>query len=64
MRFHGLKMNPDNYAFRVSADNFLGFLVHQKGIEIDKNKTKEVLEARPPQNQKELQSFIGKTNFS
>ena len=40
MRFHGLKMNPDNYAFRVSADNFLGFLVHQKGIEIDKNKTK------------------------
>lgn len=28
-------------AFGVSAGNFLGFLVHQKGIEINENKAKE-----------------------
>lgn len=30
MRFHKLKMNPENCAFSVSASNFLGFLVHQE----------------------------------
>lgn len=28
------------------AGNFLGFLVHQRGIEVDKNKTKAILEAK------------------
>ena len=32
---HQLKLNPLKCAFSVSAGNFLGFLVHQKGIKID-----------------------------
>ena len=47
-------MNPAKCAFGVSAGNFLGFLVHSQGIEVDKNKMKAVLEARPPGNKKEL----------
>ena len=42
MRSHKLKMNPLKCAFGVSAGNFLGFLVHQKGIEVDKNKAKAI----------------------
>nr|KYP76636.1 Retrovirus-related Pol polyprotein from transposon gypsy [Cajanus cajan] len=38
MRKHGLKMNPLKCAFGVSVRDFLGFVVHQKGIEVDKNK--------------------------
>ena len=49
--------------FGVSADNFLGFLVHSQGIYVDKNKTKAILEARPPRNKKELQSLNDKVNF-
>ena len=60
---HSLKMNPAKCAFGVSAGNFLGFLVHNQGIEEDKNKTKVVLEARTPMNKKELQNLIGKVNF-
>jgi hypothetical protein len=30
----GLKMNPKKCAFGVSAGQFLGFLVHEQGIEI------------------------------
>ena len=56
-------MNPAKCAFRVLAGNFLGFLVHSQGIEVDKNKAKAVLEARSPRNKKELQSLIGKVNF-
>jgi hypothetical protein len=33
-RKHGLKMNPNKCAFGVSAGQFLGFMVHQRGIEI------------------------------
>ncbi|CAL2230424.1 unnamed protein product [Prunus armeniaca] len=63
MRQHKLKMNPKKCAFGVQARNFLGFLVHQRGIEIDKNKAKSIIEALPPQNKKELQSLLGKINF-
>ena len=60
---HSLKMNPAKCAFRVSVGNFLGFLIHNQGLKVDKNKAKAVLEARPPRNKKELQSLIGKVNF-
>jgi len=33
-RKHGLKMNPNKCAFGVSAGQFLGFMVHERGIEI------------------------------
>ncbi|GKU86485.1 hypothetical protein SLEP1_g1001 [Rubroshorea leprosula] len=62
MRQHGLKMNTLKCAFRVSAGNFLGYLVHERGLEVDKNKARAVIEAKPPQN-KELQRFLGQVNF-
>ena len=35
MRQYRLKMNPLKCAFGVSAGKFLGFIIHEKGIEID-----------------------------
>jgi prepilin-type processing-associated H-X9-DG protein len=35
MHRYGLKMNPLKCAFGVSADKFLGFIIHEHGIEID-----------------------------
>jgi hypothetical protein len=35
MRRYGLKMNPLKCAFGVSAGKFLGFIIHEYGIEID-----------------------------
>ena len=35
MRRYGLKMNPLKCAFGVSAGKFLGFIIYEKGIEID-----------------------------
>ncbi|CAL9005869.1 unnamed protein product [Prunus brigantina] len=52
MRAHGLKMNPKKYAFGVTAGNFLGFLVHQRGIEIDKNKATTIMAAPLPKTKK------------
>lgn len=63
MRKHQLKINPLKCAFGVKAGNFLGFLVHQRGIEVDQNKAKAILEAKPPQNKKQLQRFLGQVNY-
>ena len=35
MRHHQLKLNPLKCAFGVRAKNYLGFLVYQRGIEVD-----------------------------
>jgi len=63
MRKYGLKMNPLKCAFGVRAGDFLHFVVHKKGIEINQNKTKAILETKPPSTKKELQSLLGKINF-
>jgi hypothetical protein len=63
-RKHGLKMNPDKCAFGVSAGEFLGFLVHEGAIEVGKKSMKAIDEVVPPTNLKELQSLLGKINFS
>ncbi|XP_059663595.1 uncharacterized protein LOC132309293 [Cornus florida] len=63
MRTHGLKMNPLKCAFGVTAGNFLGFLVHRRGIEIDKNKARVIIDAQPPRNKKELQRLIGQITY-
>ena len=63
LRKHRLKLNPMKCAFGVRGGNFLGFLVHQKGVEIDENKAKAILQAGPPKNKKELQRFLGQVNY-
>ena len=63
MRAHCLKLNPFKCAFGVQAGNFLGFLVHRRGVEIDKNKARAVMEAKPPSNKKELQRFFRQVNY-
>ena len=63
MKHYQLKLNPAKCAFGVMAGNFLGYLVHSKGIQVDKNKAKAIIEAKPPSNKKELQKFLGQLNF-
>ncbi|KAM1990195.1 hypothetical protein ACFX15_031477 [Malus domestica] len=52
MRQHNLKINPAKCAFGVSASNFLGFLVHHRGIEVDENKARAIINAPPPMMKK------------
>jgi hypothetical protein len=51
-RKHGLKMNPNKCAFGVSTEEFLGFLVHEGGIEVGKKSMKAIDEIVPPTNLK------------
>src|SRR5262249_27594750 len=49
-----LKMNPKKCVFGVSSVTLLGFIVSKRGIEIDPNKAKAIVEMSPPKNVKEL----------
>jgi hypothetical protein len=62
MRF-GLNMNPKKCAFSVSAGQFLGFLVDERGIEIGLKSQEIVRTMVPPTMKRELQQLIGKINF-
>jgi hypothetical protein len=62
-RKHGLKMNPNKCAFGVSAGQFLGFIVHERGIEISRKTITAIDKVEAPKTKVELQSFIGKINF-
>jgi hypothetical protein len=62
-RKFGLRMNPKKCVFGVSAGQFLGFLVHERGIEIDLKSQEAVKTMVPPTTKKELQQLIGKINF-
>ena len=63
MRLHQLKLNPLKYAFGVQAENFLGFLVHQRGVDVDQNKVKAIISVKAPQNKKELWMFLSQVNY-
>ncbi|KAM2661195.1 hypothetical protein EV2_023533 [Malus domestica] len=56
-------MNPAKCAFGVSAGNFLGFLVHHRGIEVDENKARPIINAPPPTTKKQLQSLLDKFDW-
>jgi len=62
-RKHGLRMNPHKCAFGVSGGQFLGFMVHEKGIEVGQKCFEAIGKTVPPSSKTELQSLISKFNF-
>uniref|UniRef100_A0A2N9ID84 Integrase catalytic domain-containing protein n=1 Tax=Fagus sylvatica TaxID=28930 RepID=A0A2N9ID84_FAGSY len=62
-RLYKLKMNPLKCAFGVSAGKFLGFLVHQRGIDVDPTRASAIATMKPPTTHKELKSFLGKLSY-
>ena len=57
---YNMKLNPSKCAFGVTAGKFLWFMVSQRGIEINPDKIRAIIEMTPPRNVKEVQSLNGK----
>ena len=56
-------MNPLKCAFGVTAGKFLGFLVHQRGIDVDPSKVQAITTMKPPATLTQLKSFLGKLSY-
>ena len=63
MRQYSLNMNPHKCAFGLSACNFLGFIIHEHGIEIDPDRIKSIRNVGPLTCKLEMQKFLDKVNY-
>ena len=59
-RSYNMKLNPSKCVFEVTAGKFLGFMVSQRGIEVNPKKVQTIMELEPPRTVKEVQSLNGK----
>ena len=56
-------MNPLKCAFGVSDGKFLGFIIHQDGIEIDPKNIEAIQKVEAPTCKRGMQKFLGKVNY-
>jgi hypothetical protein len=63
MRKYGLRMNPLKCAFGVSVGKFLGFVVHEQGIQIDPKKVETIRKLGEPTCMRDVQKLLGKINY-
>ena len=55
-----MKLNPSKCVFEVTAGKFLGFMVSQRGIEVNPEKVRAIVDLEPPRTVKAVQSLNGK----
>jgi hypothetical protein len=57
-------MNPCKCAFGVSARTFLGFIIHENGIEVDPNRIRATRNVGAPTCKLGMQKFLDKVNYT
>ena len=60
LRSYNMKLNPSKCAFGMTAGKFVGFMVSQRGIEVNLDKIRAIMEMAPPRNIKEVQTLNSK----
>ncbi|XP_012846871.1 PREDICTED: uncharacterized protein LOC105966839 [Erythranthe guttata] len=60
LRQYEMKLNPAKCSFGVRAGNFLGYMVTERGIEVNPEKVQAVLGMRSPRTVKEVQVLTGR----
>ncbi|CAA0819825.1 Unknown protein, partial [Striga hermonthica] len=60
LRLYGMKLNPTKCKFGVRSGKFLGYLVTERGIEVNPEKVRAVIEMQPPRNLREVQILTGR----
>ena len=56
---HRLRLNADKCAFRMGVGMFLGYLITNRGIEVNPNQIEAMKCLKPPSNPKEFQVLTG-----
>jgi hypothetical protein len=63
MKKYGLRMNPLKCAFGVTSRWFLGFILHEHGIQIDPKKIETIKKIGEPVCKKDVQKLVGEINY-
>ena len=60
LRSYNMKLNPSKCMFGVTVGKFLGFMASQRGIEVNPEKVRAIMELGPPRTVNVVQSLNGK----
>jgi hypothetical protein len=60
LRKHQMKLNPAKCTFGILPGKFLGFMVSNRGLEVNPDKIQAVLEMQAPHTAKQLQQLTGR----
>ena len=60
IRFYKLQLSSKKCAFEVTSKKLLGFTVSQRGIEVDLEKIKAIVEMKPLRTEKEIRGYLGR----
>jgi hypothetical protein len=63
LRKYKLRLNPNKCTFGVRSDKLLGFIISEKGIEVDAAKVKVIQEMHAPKTEKQVRGFLGRLNY-
>jgi len=59
LRKYQLKLNPAKFSFGVKSEKLLGFVISNKGIEVDPDKVKAIQAMTVPKIKKESKRLLG-----
>ncbi|RDX89181.1 Retrovirus-related Pol polyprotein, partial [Mucuna pruriens] len=57
------KLNPAKCTFGVGTGKLLGFIVNERGIELDLDKVKAIRDMSAPKIETEVRGFLGRVNY-
>ncbi|XP_057425872.1 uncharacterized protein LOC130719257 [Lotus japonicus] len=60
LRKYRMRLNPEKCSFGIQGGKFLGFMITSRGIEVNPDKGKAILEMKSPTSVKELQRLTGR----
>ena len=63
LRKYKLRLNPNKCTFGVRSGKLLGFIVSEKGIEVDPAKVKAIQEMFAPKTEKQVRGFLAHLNY-
>jgi hypothetical protein len=63
LRKYELKLNPAKCSFGVKSGKLLGFVVSDRGIEVDPDKVRAIQSMPSPKTEKEVRGFLGRLNY-
>ena len=58
-----LRLNPKECTFRVTYRKLLGYMVNERGIEVDLDKIRAILNMPAPRTEREVRGFLGRLQY-
>ena len=63
IRCFRLRLNPKKCTFGVTSGKLLGYMISERGIEVDPDKIRAILDMSPPHTETEIRGFLGRLQY-